>query len=311
MPKRPKPEPIRQLALFQNEQAHSRLATATELVANLKIEWPYSLPGIRLGTSAFTAAGWEGSFYPTAMKATDRLKYYSGQFQTVEIDSTFYGTPTAATVKGWYEKTPPDFVFAVKVPQVITHDKMLADCDLEWNEFLSTIDNLGEKLGPVLFQFGYFSRSVFKNADRFLARLWPFLERLPKDHRFAVEIRNKNWLDAKFTDLLREHNVALALTDTSFMPRPWEITEPLDLITADFAYVRWLGDRKGIETQTTTWDKTIVDRTPELTNWVQLFRRFVSRNLKVYAYANNHYAGHGPATVKLFWDLWNGKSRPH
>ena len=60
-----------------------------------------------------------------------------------------------------------------------------------------------------------------------------------------MEIRNKDWLDAEFTDLLREYNVALALTDTSFMPRPWEMKADLDLITADFAYIRWLGDRKG------------------------------------------------------------------
>ena len=122
--------------------------------------------------------------------------------------------------------------------------------------------------------------------------------------RFAVEIRNKTWLDQRFLDLLREYNVALALTDHSYMPRPWEIAGTLDLVTSDFVYVRWLGDRKGIEAVTTTWDKTIVDRAADLKNWAALFRQFVSRNLKVYAYANNHYAGHGPGTVKLFWDFW-------
>jgi uncharacterized protein YecE (DUF72 family) len=79
------------------------------------------------------------------------------------------------------------------------------------------------------------------------------------------------------------------------------------MITAGFAYVRWLGDRKGIEEQTKTWDKTVVDRREDLANWVELFRKFVTRNLKVFAYSNNHYAGHGPATAKLFWDLWNKK----
>jgi uncharacterized protein YecE (DUF72 family) len=68
--------------------------------------------------------------------------------------------------------------------------------------------------------------------------------------------------------------------------------------------VRWLGDRKGIEEQTKTWDKTIVDRRGDLKNWAELFREFVRRNLKIFAYANNHYAGHGPDTVKLFWKLW-------
>jgi uncharacterized protein YecE (DUF72 family) len=74
-----------------------------------------------------------------------------------------------------------------------------------------------------------------------------------------------------------------------------------------FAYVRWLGDRKGIDGQTGIWDKVIVDRPPELKEWVGVFQKFVVRNLEIFAYANNHYAGHGPATAKLFWDLWNKK----
>ena len=83
--------------------------------------------------------------------------------------------------------------------------------------------------------------------------------------------------------------------------------DKFDLVTTDFVYVRWLGDRHGIEKVTQVWDTTVVDRTEDLTNWVELFRQFVSRNLKVFAYANNHYAGHGPGTIKQFWDLWKKK----
>jgi len=73
---------------------------------------------IRVGTSAFTAAGWEGSFYPAGMKPSEYLSYYATKFDTVEVDSTFYRTPALSTVQGWYAKTPPGFVFAVKVPQL-------------------------------------------------------------------------------------------------------------------------------------------------------------------------------------------------
>ena len=259
---------------------------------------------IRVGTSAFTAEGWEGSFYPRGMKPAEYLSYYATQFDTVEVDSTFYRTPALSTVQGWYRKTPPGFVFAVKVPQVITHEKVLVDCEEDLSYFLKTMEALGEKLGPVLFQFGYFNKSKFKSGAEFLARLKAFLKQLPKGFPFAVEIRNKNWLDAQFAETLRERGVALALIDQSWMPRPWEMKEKFDLITADFAYVRWLGDRKGIEEQTKTWGKTIVDRRGDMKNWVELFREFVGRNLKIFAYANNHYAGHGPDTVKLFWKLW-------
>ncbi len=300
---RPKVEPIRQPTLFQME----KLEEAAELAGELKIERPYSLPGILLGTSAFTANGWEGSFYPPGMKSRDFLSYYATQFATVEVDSTFYGCPSASTVNNWSARTPEDFIFSVKIPQVITHEKALVDCDSEFDEFVKTMDILGPKLGPMVFQFPLFDRWKFSKQDHFLAVLAPFLKKLPTDHKFVIEIRNKTWLDAKFADVLREHNVALALTDTSFVPRPWEMKEKFDLITADFAYVRWLGDRKGIEKQTTTWDKTVIDRTSDLKNWVDVFKSLVSNSkvLKIFAFSNNHYAGHGPATAKLFMDLWN------
>jgi len=76
-----------------------------------------------LGTSSFTAAGWQGSFYPIGMRSKDFLSYYAGQFQTVEIDSTFYGTPTASTVTSWNEKTPQDFIIAAKVPRPLRMKK--------------------------------------------------------------------------------------------------------------------------------------------------------------------------------------------
>jgi uncharacterized protein YecE (DUF72 family) len=241
------------------------------------------------------------------MRSSDFLSYYATQFATVEVDSTFYGCPSARTVNNWAARTPEDFIFSVKIPQGITHEKALVDCDSEFDEFVKTMDILGPKLGPMVFQFPLFDRWKFPKQDSFLGVLTPFLKKLPTDHKFVIEIRNKTWLDARFADVLRQHNVALALTDTSFMPRPWEMKEKFDLITADFAYVRWLGDRKRIEEQTTTWDKTIIDRTSDLRNWVELLRGLVTdkRIRKVLAFMNNHYSGHAPAGVKLFQQLWN------
>ena len=207
----------------------------------------YSEPGLLLGTSAFTANGWPGAFYPPGMKPRDFLSYYARQFQTVEIDSTYYATPSASTVTNWYERTPPDFIFAAKVPQVVTHEKVLVDCEAEFDEFVDRMDILDEKLGPLLLQFPWFNKYEMQ-ADEFFRRLRFFLQRV-KDLpavRFAVEIRNRAWLDKRLTDLLREYNVALALTDISRMPRPWE-KKQFDWVTTDFVYVRWLGDRKGME----------------------------------------------------------------
>jgi uncharacterized protein YecE (DUF72 family) len=259
---------------------------------------------IRLGTSAFTAAGWEGTFYPAGMKPADFLSFYATQFDTVEVDSTFYRTPAVSTVKGWYAKTPPGFLFAAKVPQVITHEKMLVDCDEEFHIFLKTMDNLREKLGPLLLQFGYFNKQAFVGVNEFLARLVPFLKTIPREYRFAVEIRNKYWLVSAFVDALREHNIALALIDQSWMPRPKQQFARVDPITADFAYVRWLGDRKGIELKTKIWDKIIVDRTAELNEWVDVLKKVHERRIQILAFANNHYAGYGPGTIEEFRKLW-------
>jgi uncharacterized protein YecE (DUF72 family) len=267
-------------------------------------------PAILLGTSSFTATGWQGSFYPKGLRSADYLSYYAQHFDTVEIDSTFYATPNVNVVRSWNAKTPEGFLFAAKVPQEITHKRVLKDCDEEFKVFLTTMDALGQKLGPLLFQFRKFDKYSFKSLDDFLERLIPFLKKLPRGHRFAVEIRNKNWLVPKFADILREHGVALALIDQSWMPRPWEMKDQFDLITADFTYVRWLGDRKGIEEKTKTWDKVIVDRQGDLFEWVGLLKKIHERRIMILAFANNHYAGNGPATVELFRSLWSPEAPP-
>ncbi len=254
---------------------------------------------VRVGTSAFTAKGWEQTFYPAGLGASDYLAYYAEHFDTVEVDSTFYRTPSLQTVRKWYAQTPTDFRFAVKIPQVITHEKCLLDCEAEFGRFVETMDALGEKLTAMLLQFPYFNKKMFPIAAAFVDRLASFLARLPKGKRFALEIRNKNWVGGEFLGLLRQHNVAFALIDHPWMLHPGELFARLDPITADFAYIRLLGDRYGIEEQTKTWDKVIVDRSREVQDWVQICQRLVRRGIEVLVYANNHYAGHAPATVRM------------
>lgn len=265
------------------------------------------LTGVRIGTSAFTAAGWEGSFYPVGMKPADYLHYYSGQFDTVEVDSTYYRIPSAAMVKRWHAQTPGNFLFALKMVQTVTHEKVLVDCAEEVKAFLAVADLLGEKLGAILFQFPYFNKKAFADGAAFLARLEPFLKKLPKGYPFALEIRNKNWLMPRLADMLRERSIALALIDHPWMPRPREIFAKFDPITADFTYIRLLGDRNGIEEQTKTWDKVIVQRGRELSEWAEIIRKVHQRKIKIFAFANNHYAGHAPATVRQLAALFEKK----
>jgi uncharacterized protein YecE (DUF72 family) len=260
---------------------------------------------IRLGTSSFTADGWSGVFYPSGMKSADYLRYYSSRFDTVEVDSTFYRCPTIGAVRNWALKTPPGFIFSLKIPRTITHEKVLVDCDQEFEQFVESVDVLDEKLGPMVFQFPFFNETIFRSAVQFESRLKSFFRKLPlvSDYRLAVEIRNKYWLKPRLLDVLHENNVALVLQNQSWMPRAEELLEKYDPITADFAYIRWLVDRKGIEKLTTTWNQTIIDRTADLQTWVDVCEMIQKRGITQYVYANNHYSGFAPATVEQFRSL--------
>jgi uncharacterized protein YecE (DUF72 family) len=263
-----------------------------------------------LGTSSWTADGWVGTFYPEGTKPADFLQYYSRQFNCVEIDSTFYRIPTAKTVEQWRERTPNGFAFAAKAPSIITHQKVLVDADDDLKQFLRVMDLLGDKLGPIVWQFPYFRRGAFRGVAFFIERLEPWLKKLPKNHQWVVEVRNKGWLSEKLYSVLRRHGVALALIDHPWMPRPDEVFNTGDPATADFTYIRWLGDRKGIEERTMVWDSTIIDRTAELTEWVRVMRGLEARGIRIYAAANNHYGGFAPDTVNTFRRLWSATEAP-
>jgi uncharacterized protein YecE (DUF72 family) len=231
----------------------------------------------------------------------DYLAYYATKFNSVEIDSTFYACPPPERFTRWYEITPPDSLFSLKVPQTITHEKCLLDCDAQ---IVSGVYLLKEKLGILLLQFGFCDEKEI-SSSQFSARLRSFLRDTKiASGRFAVEIRNKHWLTPEFTDLLREHKVALVLQDQGWMPGPDALS--FDYFTTDFTYVRLLGDRKEIEKQTKTWDKVVVNRTKELWSWLDICQRAVKRGVTVFFYVNNHYAGHAPATVEQFVKMWKG-----
>jgi uncharacterized protein YecE (DUF72 family) len=205
----------------------------------------------------------------------------------VEVDATWYAVPRRATVERWHKVTPRGFLFAAKVPQSITHEKMLSDCGPEVAQFLKAMEPLGEKLGPLLLQFPYaFGPEHFDRLDE-------FLESLPKDRRWAVEVRHRGWIGEPFFEMLERHGAAHVWLDLFTMPR-------LDRVTADFAYVRWIGNRKQIEKRTRTWDRLIVDRTEELTWWAPRVKRELRRKVPVYAFFNNHYAGFAPGSVEMF-----------
>ena len=152
--------------------------------------------------------------------------------------------------------------------------------------FLNGIAELGAKAGPLLLQFPKFAKKAFPEPGPFLDRLDAYLAGLPATFRYAVEVRNPEWISAPLLALLKKHRAALALAELADFPAVE--------VTTDFVYVRLLGDRKKMESLTQTFDKAVVDRSESLARWASVLKPM---NGRVYAYASDYYAGHGPGTA--------------
>lgn len=259
--------------------------------------------GFLVGTAGWSYQDWVGPFYPEGTQAGRFLAIYAGFFRAVEVDSTFYRIPSRQMTTGWAEATPPGFVFSPKMVQEVTHERFLEDCGDVVDAYLDAMAPLGEKLGPVILQFPYFRKASGVSLDAFLGRLEPFLDSLPESPRFAVEVRNKGFLRPKLFAALRARKVALVLLDHVWMPGPREYGRNEGVITADFVPIRLIGDRRGIEKVTTTWNAVVVDREERLGEWAELIRDALRKGLDVQAFANNHYAGFGPATARRLTEL--------
>jgi uncharacterized protein YecE (DUF72 family) len=261
------------------------------------------------GTSSWSEKSWVGEFYPPGTPPSDYLAYYATQFPTVEADTTYYRVPTRDLVRGWDRKTPEGFLLAAKFPRSVVHagegekpdaTRVLAGDPArdETRRFLDAMSELGPKCGPLVMQFPYFNRAAFASSREFLDRLAPFLDGLPKGFRYGVEIRNKGWITAELLDVLREHATALVLVDLVYMPHPADLPRELDLVTSDFVYARLIGDRKAVEAKTKTFDRIVLDQGGRLDRWAELLDRLLPSVRDTFIYANNHYAGHGPATIR-------------
>jgi uncharacterized protein YecE (DUF72 family) len=228
-----------------------------------------------IGTSGWSYNEWAGVFYPNS--STNKLSYYSKTYGTAEVDSSFYAFPSKGLVLGWARYTPENFVFSVKLPQLLTHEKKLdisKGVEAELIRFLSLLKPLiaTGKLGPVLVQLppSYSFQSDFE-------KLKGFLTRTPDDVKFAVEFRHPSWLREDVWSLLRGRNIANVIVDEPLLP-------PDTVVTADFAFIRWHG--RG----TRPWYNYRYNE-KELDSWVPKVREVTSRVKKTFGYFNNHFKG--------------------
>jgi uncharacterized protein YecE (DUF72 family) len=222
---------------------------------------------IHVGTSGYSYPEWRGSFYPEKFPPARMLPYYAERFRTVELNNTFYRMPTAKTIAGWDQETPEGFVFALKVPQRITHFARLREIADPLRHFLDTVVGLGAKLGPLLLQL---PPNFRKDPDRLDA----CLAQVPPPVRMAVEFRHASWLDEEVYALLRTRNTALCIADTE------DGTTPV-VTTADFGYLRLRDQASGAA---------------ELGRWAATAARPEWRD--AFVYFKHEESGTGPALAR-------------
>ncbi len=238
--------------------------------------------------------------YDAAARPDSYLRSYAQEFATVEIDSTFYGTPPAERVRRWAASVPDGFSFSCKLPREITHERRMLDVAGLVKEFCDVVRGFGPKLACVLAQFD----AAYSRAEE--ATFLQALEAFPRDLRIAFEFRDAAWYEPELQGALEERGFALALADAPFVPRA-ALAAALQRTRGDYAYVRFVGDRDAV----TRFDRVCIAREADVAWWAQALRSAPASLRRVFGYVNNHYSGHSPATVRaLYGALGVAHERP-
>jgi uncharacterized protein YecE (DUF72 family) len=235
---------------------------------------------IRIGTSGWQYDHWIGPVYETGFDAGAKLSRYARSLESVEINSTFYGLPSASSVAGWHDGTPEGFVFAVKASRYITHMKKLKDPTESIGRFFEAIAPLEDKLGPVLFQLPPHWRV---NAER----LEEFLVSLPAGLRYAFEFRDQSWHCVEILSLLANHNAAFCIFDLEGRLAPLRVT-------ADFIYMRLHGPDGAYSGSYSE---------EALSGWARQIAEWRDSGLDCYCYFDNDEAGYAFANAVRLKEL--------
>ena len=233
---------------------------------------------IHIGTSGWHYKHWCGPYYGQKLPASKMLACYYQDFDTVEINNSFYKLPNESTFAKWREDTPRNFCFAVKASRFITHMKKLKDPENALENFIPRAEALQEKLGPILFQLP-------PHWPGNLGRLETFLQALPKKHRYTFEFREPSWHRDDVYDLLRRHNAAFCIYELDRF-------QSAAVITADWTYVRLHGPGGKYQGSYST---------QQLRSWADRIRQWSSRLRAVYVYFDNDqaaYAVHNALELK-------------
>ena len=211
-----------------------------------------------IGCSGWSYTAWKGPFYPPNLESSEWLGYYSQKFDYVEIDSSFYKIPNQFMVKNWDRKTPDNFRFAAKFPKIITHDKHLVDVKEEVELFLKVMEPLREKTLALLIQLPP-SMEIIPGLEG-LRQLVPLLD---SKFRYAVEVRHQSWFQDLAYNFFANNNLCMVWSQLAGIRTP-------PIVTTDFLYVRFIGDRSIDENN---FGKIQKDRVLEMSKWARRVKR--------------------------------------
>jgi uncharacterized protein YecE (DUF72 family) len=241
---------------------------------------------IFIGTSGWKYKHWDGVFYPKDLRKKDQLNYYFQQFDTVELNNSFYRQPSVEQFREWKKAVPENFLFAVKANRFFTHLKKLNVQAVDVDDFLSKCNGLEKKLGPILFQL---PPSWKVNTQR----LEHFLALLPKSYRFTFEFRNDTWYSPEVYQLLEKHNASFCIYELDGHQSPLTVT-------ADFIYIRLHGP--GAKYQGSYTDKNLQE-------WVNFIQDKVKEGKDVYIYFDNDQEGYAAFNAQRLRELLTENSQ--
>jgi uncharacterized protein YecE (DUF72 family) len=247
---------------------------------------------ICLGTSGFSYKDWVGVFYPDGLPQRDWLSFYSREFKSCEINSTYYAIPGAAAMKSMAAKTGDGFTFAIKANQEMTHQR--ADSAVICEAFVRSIEPVIEagKLGCILAQF--------PNSFDFNRANWEYLAQLRKnlkDLPLVIEFRNARWLKVEVFQWMRGQDLGFCCVDEPRLPN---LLPPLAEATSKIGYVRFHGRNKEKWWQhEEAWERyDYTYKAEELSEWIPKIKKLAEVTEKTFVFANNHWKGQSINTVR-------------
>ena len=243
---------------------------------------------LRIGTSGWHYKHWIGRYYPEDIKPAQMLDYYLRDFDTVELNNTFYHLPKETSFQSWKRSVPSGFLFAVKGSRFITHMIKLKDPDRGiWN-FIPRAQLLGRKLGPVLWQLPPGWKVNVERLDE-------FLHKLPNRVRYAFELRNPTWMTDAVLEVLRKHNAAFCIYELAGYQSPLELT-------ADWTYIRLHGP--------TQFKYQGSYSNAQLAAWARRIDDWSGRLDAAYVYFDNDDSAYAVNNALTLKDMWSGGLQP-